>query len=135
MTLTAGHLDLLLQYHWPGNVRELAAVIERAAILGDGRELDVPAALGTTLVRNQPQPESALESSASTHFATLDQLVRQHIEQALMRTRGRVEGEGGAARLLGVNPHTLRSRMRKLGIRWGRFRTQTPPWPSWAREE
>src|SRR5262249_9057802 len=33
----AADLELLLAYSWPGNVRELAAVIERAAILGDGK--------------------------------------------------------------------------------------------------
>jgi transcriptional regulator with GAF, ATPase, and Fis domain len=43
---TAADIDLLLRYAWPGNVRELAAVIERAAILGDGKRLEVGQALG-----------------------------------------------------------------------------------------
>jgi transcriptional regulator with GAF, ATPase, and Fis domain len=47
---------------------------------------------------------------------TLDQAMAMHIEAALARTRGRIEGPDGAARLLAINPHTLRSRMRKLGI-------------------
>ena len=47
----------------------------------------------------------------------------RHIEAALAPTRGRIEGPFGAARALGVNPHTLRARMRKLGIDWRRFRT------------
>jgi transcriptional regulator with GAF, ATPase, and Fis domain len=46
----------------------------------------------------------------------------QHIEAALEATHGRVEGPHGAARLLGINPYTLRGRMRKLGIDWARFR-------------
>jgi len=46
----------------------------------------------------------------------------QHIELALSRASGRVEGPAGAAALLNINPHTLRSRMRKLGVEWGRFR-------------
>ena len=41
-------LALLASYSWPGNVRELAAVIDRAAILGDGKRLDVATALGVT---------------------------------------------------------------------------------------
>jgi len=45
-----------------------------------------------------------------------------HIERALSRTAGRIEGPAGAAAVLGVNPHTLRSRMRKLGVDWSRFR-------------
>jgi transcriptional regulator with GAF, ATPase, and Fis domain len=49
--------------------------------------------------------------------------MRRHIEAALAATRGRIEGSRGAANLLGINPHTLRARMRKLGIEWARFRT------------
>jgi transcriptional regulator with GAF, ATPase, and Fis domain len=49
--------------------------------------------------------------------------MQRHIEAALERSLGRIEGPFGAARALGVNPHTLRARMRKLGIDWSRFRT------------
>jgi transcriptional regulator with GAF, ATPase, and Fis domain len=45
-----------------------------------------------------------------------------HIERALNATHGRIEGPFGAAKLLGINPHTLRARMRKLGIDWARYR-------------
>src|SRR5262249_6834159 len=41
-------VNLLIGYSWPGNVRELAAVIERAAILGAGKRLEVATALGVT---------------------------------------------------------------------------------------
>ncbi len=53
---------------------------------------------------------------------SLDQAMVEHIERTLAATLGRVEGPFGAAKALGVNPHTLRSRMRKLGIDWTRFR-------------
>jgi transcriptional regulator with GAF, ATPase, and Fis domain len=46
----------------------------------------------------------------------------EHIRTALRRTRGRIEGRQGAAVLLGINPHTLRSRMRKLGLDPQEFR-------------
>jgi hypothetical protein len=52
----------------------------------------------------------------------LDAAMAAHIEQALAATHGRIEGPFGAARLLRVNPHTLRARMRKLGIDWARHR-------------
>jgi transcriptional regulator with GAF, ATPase, and Fis domain len=48
--------------------------------------------------------------------------MKSHIERALAATRGRVEGKRGAAKILGINPHTLRARMRKLGVRWEEFR-------------
>jgi transcriptional regulator with GAF, ATPase, and Fis domain len=117
-------LELLVSYSWPGNVRELIAVIERAVILGNGTRLEVGAALGVApravsdgAARATPEPTGAGEP-----FATLDQAIARHIEAALARTRGRIEGRGGAAELLGVNPHTLRARMRKLALDWRRFR-------------
>jgi transcriptional regulator with GAF, ATPase, and Fis domain len=53
---------------------------------------------------------------------TLDDAISRHIERALARSHGKIEGPTGAAALLAINPQTLRSRMRKLGIRWHRFR-------------
>jgi transcriptional regulator with GAF, ATPase, and Fis domain len=64
-----------------------------------------------------PVPSGAQETAT-----TLDQLARHHIEEILTQTLGRIEGPFGAARRLGINPHTLRARMRKLGIDWRRFR-------------
>ena len=109
---------LLTAYPWPGNVRELASVIERAAILGDGKRLEVATALGAT----SPAPLLTPAGRQPDAFETLDAAMARHVEAALARTAGRVEGARGAARLLGINPHTLRARMRKLGIDWQRFR-------------
>jgi DNA-binding NtrC family response regulator len=58
----------------------------------------------------------------SRPFATLEEATRVHIEAALRRTRGQVEGAQGAAALLGINPHTLRSKMKKLHIDWSVYR-------------
>lgn len=119
-------IQSLLDYAWPGNVRELAAVIERAAILGDGKRLDVSTALGVgkPIAREATAPTQAVELSAAPteQPGSLEQAMVRHIERALRATKGKVEGPGGAAELLEVNPHTLRSRMRKLGIDWNRFR-------------
>ena len=107
-------LALLHAYDWPGNVRELSAVIERAAILGEGRGLDIRRALGGGGGGGAPRAVSEL--------ATLDDAIRAHIERVLERCRGRIDGPRGAARVLAVNPNTLRSKMAKLGIRAERFR-------------
>ena len=119
--------DLLVTYSWPGNVRELAAVIERAAILGNGRRLDVAKALGVDaeIVSPGALTERALpvaQPGGPDQFATLDAATASYIEAALIRTQGRIEGPYGAGKLLGINPHTLRARMRKLGVDWKRFR-------------
>jgi transcriptional regulator with GAF, ATPase, and Fis domain len=60
---------------------------------------------------------------ASIAFLSLDLALARHIEAALARTRGKIEGRAGAAELLGVNPHTLRARMRRLAVDWRRFRS------------
>ncbi len=115
LVVTAADLLLLQGYDWPGNVRELAAVIDRAAILGGGVRLEIFRALGGEAVT----PRSVAEQDS---FPTLDDAIREHIERALVRSRGKIEGVTGAARLLGLHANTLRSRMEKLGVQWERFR-------------
>jgi len=119
---TPEDLALLTAYSWPGNVRELAAVIDRAAILGDGKRLEVAAALGAAVQPSVPLETVPSPTSAPNSILPLNTVVRRHIETALKATQGRIEGRHGAAALLQINPHTLRARMRKLGIDWARFR-------------
>ncbi len=133
-------LELLVAYSWPGNVRELGSVIERAVILGNGQRLEVGKALGA--VPTPPAPPPTRPAAHATPAAPplpgapvpshglgleapaapLDAAMARHIEAALARCRGRIEGPFGVAMLLEINPHTLRARMRKLGIDWRRYR-------------
>ena len=126
MVPTPEDVGLLLAYDWPGNIRELASVINRAALLGNGKRLETAKALGAGYPLFTAQTTAAKPASpspiASGKFKTLDDVVSEHIRAALTSTHGRVEGTQGAADLLGVNPHTLRGRMRKLGINWREFR-------------
>lgn len=117
-------LSRLLNYEWPGNVRELATVIERATILSKGIELDIDTALGIQPRTNSSSTSSTLnfEKRDLDSFPTLDKAMKKHIEEALKLCKGRVEGVFGAAEILDINPHTLRGRMRKLGIDWKEFR-------------
>jgi len=125
---TPEDIELLAGYSWPGNIRELTAVIDRAAILGEGKRLEVAKALGVTT----DMPASALggdrhqtaKETQSNRFPTLDEAMKRHIESALTLARGRIEGRRGAATLLQINPHTLRARMRKLNIDWTQFRQE-----------
>ncbi len=50
----------------------------------------------------------------------LDELISNHIKSVIERTNGKVHGPGGAAEILGVNPSSLRGKMRKYGIKHGR---------------
>ena len=112
---------LLAEYRWPGNVREMAAVMDRAVLVGQGRILDVAAALGQRPVTSSASRPN-VEATRPGPIEALDAVVRRHIEAALHEAHGRVEGPHGAARLLRINPHTLRAKMRKLKIDWAAFR-------------
>jgi transcriptional regulator with GAF, ATPase, and Fis domain len=122
---TPEDIQRLTSYSWPGNIRELASVIDRAAILGNGKRLEIATALGSGVPQpNLPAATAAVPAAPpfGSTFASLDEAMRKHIESALMLTRGRIEGRRGAAALLKINPHTLRARMRKLKIQWNKYR-------------
>ncbi len=116
--LAPGALPRLLEYHWPGNVRELENAVERALIVNQGGPLDF-----RDILRPLSPPAPAWPGrsrAAAAPVAKLDEVVARHIRSVLELAAGKVEGPGGAAELLGVNPGTLRHRMRKLGIAFGR---------------
>jgi len=117
---TPEDLELLASYPWPGNVRELIAVVERAVILGNGERLEVEKALG--VAPGAAAPARSGPAGVAEPFLSLDRAMARHIEAALVRTHGKIEGPGGAAALLDINPHTLRARMRRLGVDWRRHR-------------
>ncbi len=107
-TVPKDTLHLLQEYDWPGNVRELESIIERAVITSLGTGLQI-----LDRFVNSVQTD---EHDAQDHKALVD-LERDHILQVLKKTAWRIEGEKGAAAMLGLNPSTLRGRMRKDGIR------------------
>jgi DNA-binding NtrC family response regulator len=107
-TVSKDTLNVLQEYDWPGNVRELESVIERAVITSQGTALRI--------LDRFVNPLKAGVQEAQDCKALVD-VERDHILQALEKSGWRVEGEKGAATMLGLNPSTLRSRMRKGGIR------------------
>jgi transcriptional regulator with GAF, ATPase, and Fis domain len=118
-------LQVLAAYRWPGNVREIAAVMDRAVLIGQGQTLNVAAALGVDARSAEPPPALSSNDRSIATIDPLDSIIRRHIEAALRHVHGRIEGPHGAARLLRINPHTLRARMRKLKIDWRSFRAGT----------
>ena len=97
------NMDALERYHWPGNIRELRNVVERAMILNNG----------PTLVVDLPD-NSAATTSVEMSF---EEMERMHIISVLDSTGWRVRGKQGAAEKLHLNPSTLESKMRRLGIK------------------
>lgn len=108
-------ISRLMQYGWPGNVRELQNAVERAIILGQGRPL-----IFEDIGESAKKIVSLTLPITIGEAGGLDQTIAQHIMRALEMTDGRVGGEKGAAKLLKINPSTLRTKMRKLNIPFGR---------------
>lgn len=101
-TISKNSLDHIHQYSWPGNVRELRNVIERAMIISNDRTL------------NFELPGTSIHPP-SIDF-TLKECERRHIMGILKETYWRIRGPNGAAKILGLHPSTLYSKMKKLGI-------------------
>ena len=101
-------MDALVAYDWPGNIRELQNVIERSAILCSGTTLTVKEALGDFEFRDR-EPARSLKQD-------LEEIERANILRALEGSGWKIKGEGNAAGRLGMNPNTLRSRIKTLGI-------------------
>ncbi|HYB98863.1 MAG TPA: sigma 54-interacting transcriptional regulator [Candidatus Limnocylindrales bacterium] len=122
-------MQRLIAYRWPGNIRELENVIERAIILSPGESLIVSpdmlpgaaAVAAAEAFRHLPASAiSAADAETAAEGAGVARLAdhqRQHILDVLRETGWVIEGERGAALRLGLHPNTLRSRMKKLGIR------------------
>jgi len=117
-TVSANGMERLKAYQWPGNVRELENLIERELIRNRGE-----GNTGSLAFRNFDLLEKGatvgLLPDIHDNLVTLDEAMSQYIRRALRRTKGKIYSTGGAAELLGLNPNTLRSRMRKLGIPFG----------------
>lgn len=114
--LAPGTLEEMFQYHWPGNVRELENVVERELIRSSVVKGENHLYFGDKV----PQRRIRVPMSSDDTILPLEEVVITHIKQALTAAQGRVEGKHGAAAMLGMNPSTLRSRMRKLGIQFGK---------------
>ena len=114
--ISTSALDLLQSYHWPGNIRELQNVIERAVIVCDGERLTVDSRWLAGRSTQPPARKEPLDDALVARERTM-------IEAALSETKGRVSGPSGAAAKLGIPRSTLESKIRSLGLKKHRFRT------------
>ncbi|HKR22128.1 MAG TPA: sigma 54-interacting transcriptional regulator [Pyrinomonadaceae bacterium] len=118
----------LRNYRWPGNIRELRNVIERAVIITQGPSLTLIDDLNLQAL-DMDQPGQVVRheifaDSLPSVVETLEQTEYNVIIRTLKNVHWKLEGPGGAAELLNLNPSTLRSKMRKLGIERPRYKTQ-----------
>ncbi len=118
-------MQRLVAYPWPGNIRELQNVIERAILLSPGETLMLAPDFGPSPIakvesgKQKAEMGQSLLTSAPASGGAMEEVERRHIESVLGQTNGMIEGERGAAKILNMNPSTLRSRMQKLGLKRG----------------
>src|SRR5215831_15175355 len=109
-TLTTEARACLLEYRWPGNVRELANVMERAALLSDSQQVTA----ATLDLKEAPLTVAAAPPGPEAGAASLDEAMRDHLQAVLEQTGWNITH---TAAILGIARNTLRSRIRKLGIK------------------
>lgn len=113
--LAENALDQLLKYDWPGNIREMANVIEHALIVSGENVLSF----------EQLNPNENLQSQNTMSYSdfetpSLETVMKAYFEDLLRVSDGKIHGKKGAAEIAGLNASTLRSKMYKLGIEYGR---------------
>ncbi len=96
-------LQALQDYLWPGNVRELKNMVESALITARGNKMDFEI------------PQTSAHTISD--FKTFEEMERDYILQVLKAKNWKVQGTNSAASVLGMNPNTLRARIKKLGIK------------------
>jgi DNA-binding NtrC family response regulator len=106
-----------MEYDWPGNVRELENLVERELILHRGGPLTFSTILPGPAQKNMPLVAG---NGCSLYPLNLDEANAVHITEVLRLAKGKIDGPGGAAEMLGIKPGTLRSRLDKLGISYRR---------------
>ena len=105
-TLSDRVLEKMMTYNWPGNIRELEHLIERAVLLAKGAQIE-----------DIPLPSLTIKDES--RIKTIHENEREYILAVLKKCNGRVWGSSGAAEIQNINPSTLKSKMKKLGIRKG----------------
>jgi len=113
------HVEALQSYRWPGNIRELQNVVERAVIGAKSGplEFDLPKDSPTGRRASGADVKSGSRASGILNYPELKQQERDNLLAALQATRWRISGPAGAAKLLGVRPTTLASKIKTLGLR------------------
>lgn len=108
-----GELARLQRYCWPGNIRELQNVLVEAMVStppGVSLRFNLDMEAGAV-------PDAACHTERNGGISlTSDAVLARHYAEVLESCHGRIKGDKGAAAILGINPSTLRFRLKKLGL-------------------
>jgi len=114
-------ISRLLSYSWPGNVRELENAVERELIRAKAKNCDILNFSEYENNKNHSEISSPLKQSNADQFLiSIDEVLKNHIKKVLEATSGKIQGKDGAAEILEIHPSTLRHKMTKLNINFGK---------------
>ena len=113
-SIEKGAIDGLMENDWRGNVRELENVVERALIRYPGGKISFDSDL------TSHSEKTSLISRPQEPIVPLDHIIAHYIKAVLKKTKGKINGPGGAAELLKIHPSTLRHKLDKLSIKYGK---------------
>ncbi|WP_407304655.1 sigma 54-interacting transcriptional regulator [Acinetobacter sp.] len=120
LSFSQKHIQELQRYNWPGNIRELQNILERAMITARHGSVSFQYLLEQ---ETQPDDQTMQTNEIVEHITSkilsiedLKQLEIENLKRAVQNCEGKIFGEDGAAKLLGINPTTLISKLKKLGI-------------------
>lgn len=122
LSFSQKHIQELQRYNWPGNIRELQNVLERAMITARHGAVSFQYLLeqdGQPV--SQTKESNVLVENGNSDILTIDELKQieiKNLQRAVQHCEGKIFGEDGAAKLLAINPTTLISKLKKLGIRY-----------------
>jgi len=117
-TPVPGFMEFFQKNVWKGNIRELENTVERVMIRHMGAPESSPLSLDD--LKDEDLQISAPPLPLDLPLASLDTAMADHIRTVMAHTRGKIKGDDGAAAILGIHPSTLRGRMKKLGIPFGK---------------
>ena len=99
-----------MAYNWPGNIRELEHLIERSVLLTKGPVIE-------DILLPTVEKKHGIVEVEDAAMKTIVENERDYIISVLKKCNGRIWGPGAAAEILNINPSTLKSKMKKLGIK------------------
>lgn len=114
--VSESELKKLMDYPFPGNVRELQNMIIKQIALADKNELTFDF---DSMIKQENNNNKA-ENNPADLIMSFDELMRKYLQAMLIHCKGKIDGAGGMAELTKLKNGTLRGKLNKYHIAYGK---------------
>lgn len=121
--ISSDGMDKLLRHDWPGNIRELKNVVERAAILWDGKQIDVDCIMFSHEIGETIDPDSCQPIPEKPEGRPLREAMADYEIQIISDTLAVSKSIRKAARDLKISHTALLNKLKKYHIKMETKRT------------